>query len=74
MVIKTVYSFVDSNLGVETSSKKKGGGGFLKLFCLGGGQMTYLGEGRVWLGDKGYGETIKINYKMNFVQNSCQRF
>ena len=57
MVIKTVYHFVDSNLGVEISSKKEGltekRGEFCKFPCLGGGQMTYLGEGRVCLGDQG---------------------
>ena len=36
--------------------------------------MTYLGEGKVYLGDKGYGESIQINYKTNFIQESVQRF
>ena len=55
MVIKTAYHFVNSNLGVEISSEKEGltekEGEFWKLFCLGGEKMTYLGEGRVCLGD-----------------------
>ena len=34
-------------------------------------QMTYLGEDRVCLGDQGWGKTIQINYKINFIQNSC---
>ena len=49
-------------------------GGVLEVALPGRRQMTYLGEGRVWLGDQGYGETIQINYKMNFIQDSCQRF
>ena len=57
MVITTVYHFVDSNLGVEISSKKEGltekEGEFWKLLCLGGEQMTYLVEGKVCLGDQG---------------------
>ena len=36
--------------------------------------MTYLGKGKVCLGNQGYRKTIQINYKMNFVQDSCQRF
>ena len=36
--------------------------------------MTYLGEGRVSLGDQGQGEIIQINFKMNFIIDSCQRF
>ena len=36
--------------------------------------MTYLGEGRICLEDLGQGETIQINYKMNFIRGSCQRF
>ena len=31
--------------------------------------MTCLGEGRVCLGDQGYGEIIQINYKMTFIQD-----
>ena len=50
MVIKTVYNFVDSNLGGEISSKKRGQqkkrGQFWKLFCLGREPMAYLGERR----------------------------
>ena len=48
ITIKTVYHFVDSNLGFEISSKKE------ELTekdweCF--GKMTYLGGGRVCLGD-----------------------
>ena len=60
MVIKIVYHFVDSNLGVEIPSKRKVNrkedGEVLKNFLSGrrgGGQMTYLGEGRVYLGNQG---------------------
>ena len=57
MVIKTVYHFVDSKLGVEISSEKEGltekREEFWKLFCQGGRQITYLGKGRVSLGDQG---------------------
>ena len=78
MVIKTVNHFVDSKLGVEISSKKEGltekRVEFWKLLCQGGRQITYLGKGRVSLGDQGLGETIQINYKMNFIQDSCERF
>ena len=56
MVIKTVSYFVDSNLVVEISSIKRGyqkrEGEFWKLFFLGGGQMTYLGKGRICLVDQ----------------------
>ena len=31
-------------------------------------------ERRVCLGEQGWGETIQINYKINFIQDSCQRF
>ena len=56
MVIKTVYHFFDFNLGLEISSKKRGSeknrGEFRKLFYQGRVQKTYLGEGRVFLGDQ----------------------
>ena len=59
MVIVTVYHFVDPNLGVEISQKRgvnrKRGEGIWNLSCLRGWQMTYLGEGRVCLGDKRLG-------------------
>ena len=52
MVIKTVYHFVDSNLGVKMASKKKlteKEGEFWKLFFLGGGERHILGkEGFAW--------------------------
>ena len=57
--IKTVYHFVDSNLGVEISSHKRlteqegRGGEVLEVVCLKGEHMTYLGEGRVCLRDHG---------------------
>ena len=57
MVIKTAYHFVDSNLGVEISSKKEGltekEVTVLEVVLAGKGEMTYLGEGRVCLGDQG---------------------
>ena len=55
-VIKTVYRFVDSKLGVDISSKKKGyqkkKGEILEVVLPGRGQMTYLGEGMVCLRDQ----------------------
>ena len=36
--------------------------------------MTYLGEGRVCLRDQGKCETTQVNYKINFIQDSCERF
>ena len=75
MVIKTVYHFIDSNHGVEISSKRErltekrerrmGGrdGKFSKFFCLGGGQMTYFGKGRVCLGARGRMKLYKITIK-----------
>ena len=69
--------FVDSNLGVERFSKKEGltekDGGVLEVVLPGRGQMTCFGKGFAW-GTRGRGETIQINYKMNFTQDSCQRF
>ena len=59
MVFKTVYHFDDSNLLIEISSKKEGNkitkkdGGILDVVLPERGQMTYLGEGRVCLGDQG---------------------
>ena len=53
MVIKTAYHFIDSNLGVEISSKKRGyqkKGVVLEVVLLWRGQMTYLGEEWVSLG------------------------
>ena len=47
MLIKTFYHFLDSTLGVEISSEKRGyhkkRGGVLEFFLPGMGQMTYLG-------------------------------
>ena len=55
VVIKTIYNFVDYNLRVEISSKRRGfqkkRRKFWKLLCLGGRQMTNLGEGRVCPGE-----------------------
>ena len=53
---------------------RKRGGSFRGYSAWEGGQMTYLGEGRVCLGDQGYGETIQTDYRMNFIQGCCQRF
>ena len=53
---------------------RKKGGSFRSYSAWEGGQMTYLGEGRVCLGDQGYGETIQTDYRMNFIQGCCQRF
>ena len=59
MVFKTVYHFDDSNLLIEISSKKEGNkitkkdGVILDVVLPERGQMTYLGEGRVCLGDQG---------------------
>ena len=54
VVIKTIYNFVDYNLRVEISSKRRGfqkkRRKFWDLLCLGGRQMTNVGEGRVCLG------------------------
>ena len=55
VVIKTVYHFVDSNLRVQISSKKEGlkeKGGALEVVLPRRGQISYLGEGRVCLGDQ----------------------
>ena len=65
MLIKTAYHFLDSNLGVEISLKKEGltekERGVLEVTLPGRGQMTYLGKGKVCLGDQGklYRLTIK---------------
>ena len=58
MVIETLYHFIDSNLGVEISSKKRGqqkkkgsrrgeGGGVLEVVLLGEGpnDLTWRGKG-----------------------------
>ena len=37
----------------EDLTEKGGGGEFWKLFCQGGGLITYLEEGRVGLEDQG---------------------
>ena len=76
MVIKTVYHFIDSNHGVEISSKRqrltekrerRAGKGerweVLEVFCLGAGQMTYFGKGRVCLGARGRMKLYKITIK-----------
>ena len=67
MVIKAIYHFVDSNLGVEISSKKwiwqKKRGEFWKLFCLGGGKWHTLGkEGFTW-GTRGRGKLYRLTIK-----------
>ena len=49
-------------------------GELLKLYCLEKGQINYPREGKVCLGDHGQGKTIQINYKLNFIQESSQRF
>ena len=56
MVIKTLYHFVDSNLGAEISSKKRskqkrwagGGGGKLRANDIPGGRKGLLGETKGW--------------------------
>ena len=57
MVIKTVCHFVDYYVGVEISSKERGEqkkkGRVLEVVLPGRGQMSYLGEGRICLGDQG---------------------
>ena len=80
MVIKTLYHFVDSNLGAEISSKKRskqkrwGRGGeasFERWSAWEAGKWHTLGkEGFAWR-DQGLGETILINYKINFIQDNC---
>ena len=64
MLIKTFYHFLDSTLGVEISSEKRGyhkkRGGVLEFFLPGMGQMTYLGK-EVLPGRPGVWETIQIN-------------
>ena len=58
MVIKTVYSFVDSNLGVETSSKKKGGWIFEAILPgRGANDLPWRGKGLVG------GQGLRRNYK-----------
>ena len=64
MVIKTAYHFVDSNQEVEISSKKQKKS-FWKLFCLGGGQMTYLGEGALVMKRELYVASICIICGLN---------
>ena len=49
------------------------GGSFGSCSAWEGGRMTYLGKGRVYVGNQGQDETIQINYKMNFNQDSFQR-
>ena len=65
MVIKTLYHFDDSNLGVEKSHKRevnrKIGRGDLEVIMPVRRQITYLGEDRVCLGDQGLRKTIQIN-------------
>ena len=57
VVIKTVCHFVDYYVGVEISSKERGEqkkkGRVLEVVLPGRGQMSYLGEGRICLGDQG---------------------
>ena len=50
------------------------GGRVLKIVQPVRGQLTYLGEEKVCLEKWGQGNTIKIRYKMNFVQDCFQRF
>ena len=54
-------------------NKDRGGGlfGYLEVALFGKGVANHL---KVCLGKQGEEETIQINYKMNFVQDSCQRF
>ena len=49
-------------------------GGNLKVVLPEKGEMAYLGEGRAYLGDAGWRETIQINYKMKIMQQSFERF
>ena len=57
VVIKNVCHFVDYYVGVEISSKErdeqKKKGRVLEVVLPGRGQMSYLGEGRICLGDQG---------------------
>ena len=55
VVKKNAYHFVDYDLGVKIFSKKERliEKQLCKLFFLGGGQTTYLGEGKVCLGHAG---------------------
>ena len=67
MVIKTINHFAYSNLEVEIFLKKEGlaekEGEVLEVVLPGRGKVTYLGEGKVCLGDQGQGETMQINYE-----------
>ena len=67
LVIKTVYHFVDSNLGVEISSKKKGQqkmrGRVLEVVLPGRGQLTYRGERRVAWWTRGRGKLYRLTIK-----------
>ena len=56
----------------KRGTNRKKGEEFWKLFCLGGEQMNYLGDGRICLEDQRSRKTIQINYKINFIQCSCQ--
>ena len=68
MVIKIVYHFVGSNLGVGISSKKgvnrtrRGEGGVLEVVLPEREQMTDLGEGFAW-GTRGRGKLYKLTIK-----------
>ena len=79
MVMKTVYHFVDSNLEVEISSKKSGyqkkrEGGDSEVVLQGRGENDLPCGRKGLLGGPWVGGTILINYKMNFIQDSCPRF
>ena len=77
VVIKTAYHFVDSNLGVEISSKKRGINrkrGYSFGSCSGWEGGNDLPWGRKGMpGGSGVVETIQIKYQMNFIQDSCQK-
>ena len=69
MIIKTAYHFVDSNQDLRYPqkrgvSRKRMGGRDLEVVLPGRGQMTYLGEGRVYLGNQGQGKVYRLTTKL----------
>ena len=78
LIINNVYQFDDFSLGLRYSQKREVNRKrkvlFWKLFCLGKGQIIYLEEERLCLGEQDYGDTIRVIYEINFIQGRCQRF
>ena len=77
MVIKTVYRFVDFNLGAEIviwRINRKRRGEFWKMFCLEGRRMTYLGERRFFLGDQRQGKLYRLTIKWTWSKTSVKDF